>query len=158
MGWLGSLQRERNMARGMHRGQREVLLSPTKISTYSLHFCLTSGSTHWKWDVGQRSSCWLSSKFLFLMNCLLIIKVIVSVSVYWWTKISSLLTDSSPGYCFKTMGVGVVLLINQAFAESLKMQVSTRNMLQSSAVAVGRKESANASSDHSLSAWQLLLW
>jgi len=54
--------------------------------------------------------------------------------------------------------VGVALLMNQASTESLKMQVSTRNMLHSSAAAVGRKKSASASSKHTLSAWQLLLW
>lgn len=45
------------------------------------------------------------------------------------------------------MGVGVVPLINQEFTESLKMQVSTRNMLQSSAAAAGRTELADASSN-----------
>lgn len=52
----------------------------------------------------------------------------------------------------------MALLMNQAVIESLKMQVSTRNMFHFSAVAAGRKKSANASSKQTLSAWQLLLW
>lgn len=82
------------------------------------------------WTVVPNESADWSSKYLFTDG-----------------QKSPVLTDSSPGYCFKTMGVGVVLLINQEFTESLKMQVSTRNMLQSSAAAVGRKESANESSN-----------